>query len=114
MLKALEVLEELETIYGLEVEVEETVIYGYIAIRLKPLLGKYNVSKDRINELCKHIAQNYYDRNVSIDYLVNAVYNYINQKHKSPSDNLLTTNLTEFLEDFAEEYDDEWDKKSWI
>jgi hypothetical protein len=107
MLDALDILEELEQIYGIEIEVEETVIYGYIAIRLKPLLGKHGISKEKINKMCEHIAQNYFDRNVSIDYSVNAVYNYINFNKKSPSDNLFTTNLTEFLDDYAEEdYDD--------
>lgn len=110
MIKASDNLEELNVILGFETEAEEAIIYGYIGIRLKPIIGKHNITTEHFDNICEYIAQNYFDRSVSIDYSINAVYNYINENKKCPPDYLFTDRLEEFLEDYAEEYDDdeEW------
>ena len=79
MLKALDVLEDLAVVSAQDDdEIEETVIFLYLGIRLKPLLGKYNIDEDKINEIATQLADNYFDKSLSLDLMINSIYNYFN------------------------------------
>jgi hypothetical protein len=112
MLTALDNLDEFKLLQGLTPEdddtyIEEEIILLYIAIRLKPILTKFKLTRDKFDELCEQVIQNYNNENISIDYIINAVYNYINWNNKMPSGKLLTEDIQAFLEDYAE-YDEEY------
>lgn len=79
-------------------ETEELVLHCYIALRLKPL--KDTKFKDKIEDLANCILENYYTFEISIDYMINAIYNYINTENKCPSSKMLTDNINDFLETY--------------
>lgn len=108
MLNALEELENLGIMLNVDDYIaEEYVIYYYIAIRLKQLLKKYGTTEEDINGYCECLADNYYDYEISIDIMVNAIYNYYNIEGKKLDKELLRTGIDTFLEEYGEMYDEE-------
>ena len=84
-------------------EVVETVTYLYLAIRLKPLLTKDYAKIYQINMISKTLADNYLEHNLSLDLMINAVYNYINETKKCPSlYQINEDNIEDFLEKYSE------------
>lgn len=103
MLKALDMLEDLAADSAQDDdEIEETVVFLYLGIRLKPLLGKYNINKDKINEIATQLADNYFDESLSLDLMINSIYNYINKHKQCPSDILLSDNIEILLSNYLE------------
>ena len=103
MLKALDVLEDLAVVSAQDDdEIEETVIFLYLGIRLKPLLGKYNINEDKVNEIATQLADNYFDKSLSLDLMINSIYNYINNHKQCPSDELLSDNIEILLSNYLE------------
>lgn len=107
MLKALEELKNFEIMCdGYEGVAEESIIYCYVGLRLKPLVGIAGLSANRINNIAEHIIKNYTEKEISLDYMINAIYNFVNYNKYGPSDRYLTDDIEAFLEDYAEEYTD--------
>lgn len=99
MIDALQELEELAIIMNEDVEdVEETVVYCYLAIRLKPLIGHYDTTEEDINRMCEALANNYFNYDFSLDAMVTAVYNYYKTAKKQPSIEMLITNIDTLFE----------------
>lgn len=104
MLKALDVLDDFiidSDCIELD-EVEETIIYLYLAMRLNPLNGKLDINENRINNIANILADNYFDKEISLDLMINAIYNYINTTSHSPSDQLLSDDIESFLTKYSE------------
>ena len=107
MIEALEILEEYKIIQGFDKEdddtVEEDIVYLYLAIRLKPLLNVAGINKNRLNKIAELFADNYFDKELSLDLMINALYNYINATKTAPSNRLLSDDIETLLEDYLEE-----------
>lgn len=106
MIKALELLEEYKIENNIDKEddnfAEEDIVYLYLAIRLKPLIGTAGISENRINNIATFLAEHYFDKEISLDLMINAIYNYINATKNCPSDKLLTDDIEALLEDYTE------------
>ena len=102
MIKALDELEELQIVTSQDDdEIEETIVYLYLAMRLKPLINQAGMNENRINNICDFFAEHYFESEISLDYMINSLYNYINEKNETPSNILLTDNIQEFLTKYA-------------
>ena len=86
-----------------DIVLEEFIIKLYTAYRLFPIANKYDISENRYDNICELIITQYLENDISLDFLINAVYNYININKHSPSDKLLSEDVSALLEDYAEE-----------
>lgn len=103
MLNALDELETLSVMLNEDEDsVEEYAIYYYLAVRLKPLIGHYGITEADVNEICSCLADNYFDYDYSLDYMIAAVYNYCKAIKQRPKEDLLTTGIAGLLENFGE------------
>ena len=104
MLKALNELSDFKIAYDINDDdtAEETIIYLYLAIRLKPLLGVAKIDGPKINNIADILADHYFDREISLDLLINVVYNYINTHKKCPSERILSDDIEALLKEYAE------------
>lgn len=104
MIDAFDNFEEYALINGMDDdEAEEGIVYLYLATRLKPLLAINSVTKPVLNNICEIFADHYFDKEVSLDLMINALYNYINDKGSIPLLYLLESNIEKFLQDNLEE-----------
>ena len=104
MLKALDEYKTyLETYCMDEDEAEEYIIHLYLAVRLRPLLNKAGINANRLNNICSMLVDQYLDYEISLDIMINAIYNYINATKTCPSDKLLSDDIEAFLKEYAEE-----------
>lgn len=102
MIKALDELDELQiTTSQDDDEIEETVVYLYLAVRLKPLINQAGMNENRINNICDFFAAHYFESDISLDLMINSLYNYINEEKQCPSNLLLTENIEEFLDNYS-------------
>lgn len=103
MIQALDELTELQCVTMQDDdEIEETVVFLYLAIRLKPLLGKYKINENKINNIASFLADYYFDKSISLDIMINSIYNYINQHKKYPPDKVMSDNIEILLNKYAE------------
>lgn len=101
MIKALDLLQDFAALTNQEIaETEEDIIYLYLAFRLNPLVGKYDCSENRINNICEIFAQHYLEQDISLDLMINSLYNYINTNKHGPADALLE-DIFALLEDWC-------------
>lgn len=84
-----------------EDEAEEMALYLYCAVRLKPLIGHAGINVNRADNIASFLVNNYLQDDLSLDLMINAVYNYINSTRTCPSDTLLSDNIETLLEDYA-------------
>lgn len=83
-----------------EDETQEMVVHLYLAVRLKPLLDKKKLEEQDIDTISNALANNYLEHDLSLDLMINAVYNYINSTKMCPSVYQLdSSNIEKFLED---------------
>lgn len=103
MVKALTLLDEYKRneLFDNNDELEENIIYLYMAIRLKPLLNHKSITTKVIDDIANYLADAYFDYEYSLDLMINAVYNFINQNKTYPSPNLLSDNIETFLQEYA-------------
>lgn len=102
-MKALESLDDLTIMTCMEEDlVEEYVIKCYLAIRMKPLVGIAGANVNRVNNMAEFLFQNYKQNEYSIDLMVNAVYNYINEHKHCPTDKLLSDDIEILLDEYAD------------
>lgn len=107
MIKATEELNNYKIMYSTDEEiVEESVIYCYLAIRLLPLKGTAGITENKINNIATFLANHYYNNELSLDLMINSIYNYINFNKSCPSDKLLTDDIESLLEDYSEDDSD--------
>ena len=104
MINALDELQDFQIMNSYdEDETQEMVVYLYLAVRLKPLLDKKLEEQD-VDTISNALANNYLEHNLSLDLMINAVYNYINSTKMCPSVHQLnSSNIEKFLEDNYEE-----------
>ena len=106
MINALENLDYFKIINNIDETddslVEEEIIYLYLAMRLKPLVGFAGINANRVNNIANFFADNYQEQGISLDLMVNALYNYINATKTCPSDRLLSDDIVTLLEDYLE------------
>ena len=101
MIKALTNLEEYIDLLGIdETEAEEEIVYLYLAIQLKPLVGVAGINENRLNNIADFLAENYFEEDISLDLQINALYNYINTTKTCPSNFLLTDGIEILLEKY--------------
>ena len=74
----------------------------YVGVRLKPLLDKNKVDAEQFDNICDLFTECFIEQNISLDILINCLYNYINRYHKCPSDKRLS-DIQAFLEDYSKE-----------
>lgn len=86
-----------------EDEADEYIINLYLATRLKSLMSKAGISQAQLNNICSILADNYFDYEISLDIMINAIYNYINATKQCPSDEILSDGIEAFLKEYAEE-----------
>lgn len=99
---AIEKLEDLSIILNQDDEqTNKDIIDYYIALRLKPLINKSGIKSKRINKIAKLIADNYHNNAISIDLIINSVYNYYNATKNCPTDKLLSDDIETLLEDYS-------------
>lgn len=100
MVNALDELQDFQIMNSYEEdETQEMVVYLYLAVRLKPLLDK-NLEEQDVDTISNVLANNYLEHNLSLDLMINAVYNYINSTKMCPSVYQLNpSNIEKFLED---------------
>lgn len=105
MVNALDELQDFQIMNSYEEdETQEMVVYLYLAVRLKPLLDKENLEEQDVDTISNVLANNYLEHNLSLDLMINAVYNYINSTKMCPSVyQLNSSNIEKFLEDNYEE-----------
>ncbi len=105
MIKALSLLKEYKAnIDGSEISdelIEEEIVYLYLGMRLEPLVKNEIIEENRVNELANIIADKYFDYAISLDTLINAVYNYINKNNLCPPDQFIDDNIETFLKEYA-------------
>lgn len=80
---------------------EEYIANLYLGIRLKPCLNKNYMTKTTFNQTCDILYNLWIQENCSLDIMINAVYNYINEYKKAPPLDLLLNDPRAFLEDFG-------------
>lgn len=103
MIKALTNLEEYIDLLGIdETEAEGEIVYLYLAIQLKPLVGIAGINENRLNNIIEFLAENYFEEDLSLDLQINALYNYVNTIKTCPSNFLLTDGIEILLERYAE------------
>ena len=107
MEKATEALEAFQITYNIDkTDIESTteeITVLYVAMRLEPIIGVYDINENRYNNICNNVVNANMQHNISLDLIINSVYNYINEEKHGPSDKLLTTDIEKFLEDYSEE-----------
>lgn len=104
MIEVFEAFDEYALINGMdEDEAEEGIIFLYLATRLKPLLSYGSITKPTLNNVCEIFADHYFDYGVSLDLMINALYNYVNDKGSLPLLYTLENNINNFLADNLEE-----------
>lgn len=104
MIKALDEYEDFLVLNCLdEEEAEERIMYVYAAVRLKPLIGKAGINENRVNNICNLIIDQYFDYEISLDLIINAIYNYVNATKHCPSDKLLSDDIESFLEEYCQQ-----------
>lgn len=86
-----------------ETEITEYIITLYAGIRLKPLIGILGITETQINHLTNLVTDLYFDYDLTIDIVVNAIYNYINKNKKCPPEQLLIDGIEIFLKEYANE-----------
>ena len=106
MIKATEVMEDFKITQGLDATedddiVSEEIIKLYLVLRLRPLVGIAGINENRLNNICDFLTDNYFDYNISIDLMCNAVYNYINATKNCPSDYLLRDDIEALIEEYG-------------
>lgn len=107
MVKASELLEDFSMLSGQDDdETEESIIMMYIAVRLKPLVIKKKITYTDLNNMATTIADHYFDKSLSLDLIINSIYNYINSHNTQPPDELLSDNIEILLENYLEENDE--------
>lgn len=106
MLKASETYYEMADLLARNIgndedSIDEFIILAYIGLRFKPLLNKYPKQKEKFDTLASIFADNYFDYAISLDYSINALYNYINKTHKLPNSDYLEIqdNMLKFIKD---------------
>lgn len=103
MIEALDELQDFQIVNSYdELETAEMVTYLYLAMRIKPLVEKNKISKYEANTICKTLADNFIEEDISLDLMINAVYNYINKTNMCPTIYQLNEALETFLEDYCE------------
>lgn len=80
----------------------EYIAKAYLGMRLQPILDKRKIDKKSFNYICEIFAEYFLEENISLDILINSLYNYINANHKCPSEHSLA-DIQAFIEDYAEE-----------
>lgn len=81
---------------------EESIVYIYCATRLRHLIGIAGITENRLNNIIDILIDHYFDYEISLDYMINAIYNYVNATKQCPSDKLLTTEIDTFINDYNE------------
>lgn len=81
---------------------EEEIVNLYCATRLRHLLEIAGITKNRLNNIIEILVDHYFDHDISLDYMINAIYNYVNATKQCPSDKLLTTEIDTFINDYNE------------
>lgn len=110
MIKATEELDNYKIMYDADEEiVEESIIYCYLAVRLLPLKGTAGITENRINNIAEFLANHYNNDGLSLDLMINSIYNYINFNKNCPSDKLLTDDIESLLEDYSEDDSDDFE-----
>lgn len=107
MLRALTELDEYKALFchldDSDEIAEEQIVMLYLAIRLKPLLGKHYITEEDINDYAEELSNQYFTNRISLDLMINAIYNYINCNRVSPDLCDLQQDIIEFLETYNEE-----------
>lgn len=78
------------------------IIKAYVGIRLQPILQDRKIDKKNYNYICDLFTEHFLSDNISLDILINCVYNYININNKCPSQKTFS-DIQAFLEDYNEE-----------
>lgn len=78
----------------------ECVARLYVATRLDKI--RTNKNEKELNQIGKHFILEYINNNISLDLMLNALYNYINFNNKLPSIKTVK-DIVAFLDDYAEE-----------
>lgn len=105
MINALDELQDFQIMNSYnEDETQEMVVHLYLAVRLKPLLDKKKLEEQDIDTISNALANNYLEHDLSLDLMINAVYNYVNNtKLCPPMYQLNSSYIEKFLEDNYEE-----------
>ena len=85
---------------------EEEIAYLYTGIRLKPIYTTLNMKKNAFDDLCNTIVQHFVNNDYSLDCIINAVYNYINENETYPANRLLNDNIEMFLQKYCKSIED--------
>lgn len=79
---------------------EDTLVKLYTGIRLQKLVNAGKISVKQYNNLCDTFCQEYETNDISLDIMINALYNYINEYDSCPKDAVIK-DIRAFLEDFS-------------
>ena len=93
-----------------ELLLAEFIAKAYLGMRLNPLLEKRKMDKKTFNSTCELFTEYFLEENISLDILINCLYNYINTNHKCPSEQYLS-DIQAFLEDYSENDDGDHEVK---
>lgn len=93
-----------------ELLLAEFIAKAYLGMRLNPLLEKRKMDKKTFNSTCELFTEYFLEENISLDILINCLYNYINTNHKCPSEKYLS-DIQAFLEDYSENDDGDHEVK---
>ena len=97
-------LEEFKSLLGItdDKKAHKVITRLYIEDRMQPVVIKYNINNTKLTTMCDLIHKAYMSEDYSLDKIIDAIYNYYNQNHKSPTKAYLE-DITALLEDYYEE-----------
>ena len=104
MSNAMNLIKDLPIILNIDRdELEPLIIKGYLAIRLEPLLGIPGATETKLNAIANIFSNLYFKKGYTLDFLINAVYNYINKTNKCPPNHILNDDINAFLKEYAQQ-----------
>ena len=79
------------------------IVKYYVIYRTKDLLNNKKVTEDEYKEIVEGVMTNFFLYDISIDLMINSVYNYIEKNKKCPTTALLNDDITVLLENYCTE-----------
>ena len=89
-----------EYVYIFDKDPEINILRMYVALRLNILREQYH--DNELTEVGQEFVEQYLNNDISLDLMLNALYNYINHNNRLPTLKMVQ-DITAFLEDYAEE-----------